>query len=152
MKIRTACAVSFVFLLPFTSCMSAAEHARSLHSSDERDFTLGAVQKRIYRGMSQTEVAQALGAPNIVTKDEEGDESWIYDKISSEASYSQDKGGTLGAGALGGGSDVLVLGGLGGSYNRSAGASATTQKTLTVVIKFNRQGKVKDFNYHASTF
>ena len=33
-----------------------------------------------------------------------------------------------------------------------AGASATTQKTLTVVIKYDKKGLVKDFSYHASKF
>lgn len=136
-----------------SGCMSGAEHARALHSNDEREFTLGVVQKKVYRGMPQAEVAEELGSPNIVTKDRAGDETWVYDKIATEASYSHDRGATSGAvGAGGTPGAALILGGLVGSYSRSAGASASTQRTLTVVIKFDSQGRVKDFSYHSSKF
>lgn len=148
-------AVSLLSLFAFgsTGCMSAAEHSQSLHSAHERELTVGTVQRRISKGMSQASVAEALGSPNIVSKDEDGDETWIYDKIASEVSFSTDSGGGAGLlGAGGGGSDVMILGGLGGSYSRSAGAAASTKKTLTVVIKFNGAGRVKDFSYHSSKF
>lgn len=133
--------------------MTASEHASSLHSSADRDFTLGLVQTKIYRGMSQSEVAEALGSPNIASKDAAGDESWIYDKIATEASYSSDRGGVGGlAGAGGYAGNALILGGLTGSYSRQAGSAASTQKTLTVVIKFNDRKQVKDFSYHSSKF
>lgn len=145
------CLLGFA-ILP-CACMTAREHSQSLHSEGEREFTLGLVQKRIYRGMSQAEVAEALGSPNIVSKDAEGDESWIYDKIATEASYSRDSGGVSGlAGAGGEAGEVLILGGLFGTYSRQAGAEATVQKTLTVVIKFDGASKVKDFSYHSSKF
>ena len=149
--------VCLFFVLPFlvslTSCMTAAQHGQSLASANERQLTVGTVQKEIRRGMAQSSVVEALGSPNIVTKDDVGDETWVYDKIATEASYSNDRGGVSGlAGAGGAPGDALILGGLLGSYNRNAGASATTQRTLTVVIKFNRDSQVKDFSYHASKF
>ena len=137
----------------FFGCMSAAEHGQSLHSTKDREFTLGRVQKRIHRGMSQASVAEALGSPNIVTKDETGSETWIYDKIASEASYSTDSGGVGGGAGAGGIADkVLILGGLLGGYERQAGAASSTQRTLTVVIKFDKNSAVKDFSYHSSKF
>lgn len=137
----------------FTGCMTAAKHSQSLHSTSEREFTVGLVQTRISKGMAQTDVAEALGSPNIVSKDSLGDESWIYDKIASEASYSRDSGGTGGLAGVGGvAGDVLLLGGLTGKYSRSAGAVASTQKTLTVIIKFDTKKRVKDFSYHGTTF
>ena len=139
--------------LIYAGCMSAAEHSRSLHSSSERDLTVGVVQKQISKGMSQAEVAESLGSPNIVTKDREGDETWVYDKIATEASYSSDTGGVSGGGGAGKApGSSLLLGMIMGDYARSAGASATTQKTLTVLIKFNSRGQVKDFSYHSSKF
>ena len=103
--------------------------------------------------MSAAEVVEVLGSPNIVTTDGEGREVWVYDKISTDVTYSQDTGG-LGAilliGSTGGGT---AGGGLGsGSYRRSAGAQSRTQRTLTVVIKFDEQQKVRGFSYHASRF
>ena len=135
-----------------TGCMTAAEHQQSLSSSEEREMTVGIVQKEIRAGMSQADVATALGSPNIVTRDSDGKETWIYDKIATEASYSRDSGGASGiAGAGGIAGSVLVLGGLGGNYSRSAGAATTTQKTLTVIIKF-KDSQVETFSYHASKF
>lgn len=134
-------------------CMSAAQHSASLHSSSEREMTVGIVQKEIRRGMSQADVAQALGSPNIVTKDGDGKEVWIYDKIASEASYSNDSGGAGFLGGAGGApASALILGIGSGSYTRNAGAAASTQKTLTVVIKFGKDSRVETFSYHASKF
>lgn len=143
---------SLILLIMFTAgCMTAAEHQEALHSSRAREMTLGVVQKEIRTGMSQAEVAEALGSPNIVTKDSEGNESWIYDKIATEVSYSKDSGGLFGgAGGLIENWRLLPAGGA--TYSRSAGAAAQTQKTLTVVIKFDENAKVKSLSYHASKF
>jgi outer membrane protein assembly factor BamE (lipoprotein component of BamABCDE complex) len=136
-----------------SGCMTAAEHQRSLSSAQEREMTVGLVQKEIRVGMSQADVAAALGSPNILTRDSDGKETWIYDKIATEASYSRDSGGASGvAGAGGVAGSALILGGLIGSYSRDAGASSTTQKTLTVIIKFNKESRVETFSYHASKF
>jgi outer membrane protein assembly factor BamE (lipoprotein component of BamABCDE complex) len=133
--------------------MSAAEHQQSLGSSKEREMTVGVVQKEIRVGMSQADVANALGSPNIVAKDADGKESWIYDKIATEVSYSKDSGG-IGAGVGAGGAPggALIIGGLLGGYSKSAGAAAQTQKTLTVVIKFDANHLVESFSYHSSKF
>jgi len=43
--------------------------------------------------------------------------------------------------------------GLGGANaDRSAGAASTSQRTLTVIIKFDNDKKVRDFAYHTSKF
>ena len=134
-------------------CMTAAQHQQELGSTYEREMTVGIVQKEIRKGMSQADVAIALGSPNIVTNDGSGKETWIYDKIATEASYSSSRGGIsggVGAGGLAG--SALILGGVGGGYSKSAGASSTTQKTLTVVIKFDNRKNVESFSYHASKF
>lgn len=106
-------------------------------SEPVQDMTLGTVQKEIRTGMSQADVATALGSPNIVTKDSGDNETWIYDKIASQASYSHTKGyGTL-----------ILLG-----FESSAGTMTTSQKTLTVVIKFNQKHTVETVSYNASKF
>jgi outer membrane protein assembly factor BamE (lipoprotein component of BamABCDE complex) len=143
--------ISILTLILF-ACTTASQHYQSLHSTQEREMTVGIVQKEIKIGMSQAQVAEALGSPNIVTSDEVGRETWIYDKIASEVSYSRDAG-SVGGGAGGGGvpGTTLIIGLLGGGYSKEAGAVAKTQKTLTVVIKF-KEGKVDAFSYHASKF
>ena len=54
---------SLLFLL-LSGCISAAQHQRELHSTQEREMTVGIVQKEICVGMSQADVATALGSPN----------------------------------------------------------------------------------------
>lgn len=144
--------LSLVLLIIFIGgCMTASEHQQALHSSQEREMTLGIVQKDIHVGMSQADVATALGAPNIVSKDSEGNEAWIYDKIATEVSYSKDSGGISGGAGAGIGSWRMLLGG-GAGYSKSAGAVAQTQKTLTIVIKFDDNSMVKTLSYHSSKF
>lgn len=133
-------ALLFAFVSLQTGCMTASQHQQSLPQTQERETTVGIVQQEIRVGMSGADVAEALGSPNIVTQDSEGDETWVYDKIASEVSYSQDSGGT-----------GLIINLLGG-YNRQAGAASTTQRTLTVVIKYDENKRVKSFSYHASKF
>jgi len=131
--------------------MTATEHQQALHSSNEREMTLGIAQKDIETGMSQAGVAEALGSPNIVTQDSEGDETWIYDKIATEVSYSKDSGSA----AVGIGGIIenwRILPAAGGGYSKSAGAAAQTQKTLTIIIKFDKEKKVKTLSYHSSKF
>lgn len=118
-------------------CMSAADHSAAVHSNRGQDLTVGVVQKEIRRGMSQSDVAVALGSPNIVTREDSGNETWIYDKIATEASQSSDSGGWW-----------IILAG----YDKRAGAAASTQKTLTVVIKFDAARRVENFTYHSTKF
>jgi hypothetical protein len=138
--------ITLISILLSIGC-TPAYHQEKLASTKEREMTVGIVQKDIRVGMSQTEVA--LGSPNIVTMDNNGKESWIYDKIASEASYSKSNvGGVAGGGGTTG--NTLLLGLIIGGYE--SGASNTTQKTLTVVIKFDQDHLVESFSYHSSKF
>lgn len=143
-----------LILLMGVGCATTAEqHQSKLPTSSEREMTVGIVQKEIYSGMPQSDVAQALGSPNIVSRDSAGKETWIYDKIATEAYYSTSSSGYgagVGAGGLAG--SALILGGITGSSSNHAGASASTQKTLTVIIKFNDEHVVDSFSYHSSKF
>lgn len=135
---RTMTILAFILAaLSLTGC-SAARHASDTQEGLQgKKLTVGTVQRKIRKGMSGAEVAQALGSPNIVSTDEQGREVWIYDKISTDRVQSESSGyGTL-----------ILFG-----YRGSAGASSTSQKTLTVVIKFDHDKKVRDFAYHTSRF
>lgn len=125
-----------------TGC--ASMHSRNVQGDGDR-LTVGSVQKEITKGMSGAEVAAALGSPNIVSTDENGLEVWIYDKISTDVSYSRSDVGIIGL-VFGG------AGGLGGSAGLNSGASSKSQKTLTVIIKFDENKKVRDLAYHSSRF
>lgn len=91
-------------------------------------LTVGMVQREIKVGMPSSGVAEVLGSPNIVSTDEHGREVWIYDKTATEVVVS--------------GSSWLV----------TAGASSKSQRTLTVIVKFDQYGAVRDIAYHSSQF
>ena len=137
-------------VLVLSGCMSAAKHRKSVQDNSGDRMTVGTVQKEIRVGMSGAEVAQVLGSPNIVSTDKERREVWIYDKISTEKAYSTSTGGIASLILISRITDVL-LGGSGG-ISASSGASSTSQRTLTVIIKFNEEKQVRDFAYHTSRF
>ena len=87
--------------------------------------------------MPASDVAAILGSPNIVTSDEKRREVWIYDKFSSDVSVSESGGyGTL-----------IILGASG-----KAGAKSASQRTLTIIIKFDKDRMVRDYSYRTSRF
>jgi outer membrane protein assembly factor BamE (lipoprotein component of BamABCDE complex) len=124
-----------------SGCASAARHAELTQNKNADRITVGKVQKEIRIGMPSSEVIEALGSPNIVTTDEERREVWVYDKIATDVSYSNSEGSS--------GVWLLIIGA--GGTGRS-GAQSTSQRTLTVVIKFDKDKKVRDFAYHSSSF
>ncbi len=142
-----------IFSVLLAGCMTSAQHQQNLSSTQEKEMTVGIVKKEIRVGMSQADVAASLGSPNIVSKDSDSKEVWIYDKIATEASYSREAGGVSGAGgAAGTTGTTLLLGFISGGYGKSSGVMSTTQKTLTVIIRFDKSEKVESFSYHASKF
>jgi len=103
--------------------------------------------------MSSAEVVEVLGSPNMVTTDEKRREVWVYDKIATDHAYSTSSGG-ISALILGGnvGGSGALGGGIGSGYSSGSGAASTSQRTLTVIIKFDEQNKVRDFAYRQSSF
>ena len=130
----------------FAAGCSATHHAADVREADDTDrITVGTVQKEIRLGMSAADVASVLGSPNIVTTDDERQETWIYDKISSDVTYSRSSGTIIG----------LIFGGSGagaGVGSTDAGSTTSSQRTLTVIVKFDGNDVVSDFSYHASRF
>lgn len=139
--------------LALSGCATAQDHRQAVSDNATDTISVGTVQKEIRVGMSGEDVVSVLGSPNMVTTDEDRREVWVYDKISTERAYSSSSGGfsslILGGAPVG---VAAVGGGIGGGYSSGAGASSTTQKTLTVIIKFDKSSKVRDFAYHSSKF
>lgn len=124
-----------------SGCASAVRHSELTKNNNADRITVGKVQKEIRIGMAASQVIEALGSPNIVTTDEERREVWVYDKIATDVSYSNSESGA--------GVWLLIIG-VGGSGR--SGSQSTSQRTLTVVIKFDSDKKVRDFAYHSSSF
>lgn len=149
LKNKNIALATLVAFSTLAGCQTAGFHRAEVQDNSTDRVTVGTVQKEIKVGMSGAEVAQALGSPNIVSTDDQRREVWIYDKIATDRVYSSSSGG-INALILGFGAGAA--GGVGGGGSSSAGASSTSQRTLTVIIKFDEAKKVRDFAYHTSRF
>jgi len=116
---------------------SLAEQQADINAAKGAGDTLSIakVQKEIKIGMSSADVVLVLGSPNMVTTDDKRRESWVYDKVSTEGMASTSSG-----------TRFLWL----PADNKAA--VSRTQKTLTIVIKFDEKGMVRDFAYNTSKF
>ncbi len=104
---------------------------------DEKEITAGLIKKEIRVGLSGADVINILGSPNIITRDSKGKEVWVYDKIYAQAEWTNSSQyGT-----------ILILG-----FFKETKKFKISQKTLTLIITFDNEGKVESFSYHYSRF
>lgn len=140
-------AVGLWVLLSFSTAAFAADGKAV--APRESELTLGAIQRSIKTGMSATEIVEAAGSPNLVTRGRNGRETWVYDRFATETS---EQGLAVGGGgigsAAGGSSGVLGVLGLNGSRRKST----TSQRTLMLVVTFGQDGMVESFAYRSSKF
>jgi outer membrane protein assembly factor BamE (lipoprotein component of BamABCDE complex) len=120
-------------------CLSvvAAGCASEKAEIKEDRLTVGKVQGEIKVGMPASQVAELLGSPNIVTTDEKRREVWIYDKVSTDR---VDAASSSYAG-------LIILG-----TRSSESSSSQRQRTLTIIIKYDEEKKVRDFAYNSTQF
>jgi hypothetical protein len=128
---------------------SAAQHRAAVQDDSADRVTVGTVQKDIYIGMTGADVIASIGSPNVVTTNEDRNQVWVYDKFATDIVHSDSRGGVLGIifGPMGSAGGVGIGGG-----QRSSGAVSTSQRTLTIVLKFDAANRVADFAYHSSRF
>ena len=124
----------FLLAILISGCAPASYHRGQTRDDSGDRLTVGTVQREIKIGMSSAQVAEILGSPNVVSTDEERREVWVYDKIATDVVYSNS----------GAGLKFLTSG--------NAGATSKSQRTLTVIIKYDHDSKVRDFAYHTSRF
>ena len=99
----------------------------------EEQMTVAKAQREIKIGMTSAEVVEVLGSPNMVTTDDKRRETWVYDKVSSNVSKSSSGVWLLIAGA-------------------ESSRASSNQRTLTIIVKFDENSRVRDFAYRTSTF
>ncbi len=120
------------FLLFTTACASS-----NSNQAEVNNLTVAQAQKEIRIGLSSTDVVEILGSPNMITTDDQRREAWVYDKVSTSISSEGSSSGVW----------LLVFG---ASSNKNS--SSSSQRTLTIIIKFDKQNKVRDFAYRTSSF
>lgn len=118
--------------IPFISACSTTNY-----SLNEEKLTVAKAQTEIKIGMPSSAVIEVLGSPNMVTTDTERRETWVYDKVSTNVQSSSSKNG------------VWLLLFAAGNHNAQA---SSNQRTLTIIVKFDKDGLVRDFAYRTSTF
>lgn len=107
------------------------------YSLREEQMTVAKAQTEIKIGMPSSAVVEALGSPNMVTTDTERRETWVYDKVSTNIKSSSSSNGVW----------LLLFAAKGKETQASS-----NQRTLTIIVKFDQQGLVRDFAYRTSTF
>ncbi len=129
--------ILIVAIVTLNGCVTAERHAADVQGQNSQNLTVGTVQKEIKIGMSGADVLLVLGSPNIVSTDAQRREVWVYDKVATDRVQSSSSGWVF-----------LIFGG----GQSQASASSTSQRTLTIIIKFDYQSLVRDFAYHTSSF
>jgi hypothetical protein len=109
-------------------------------------ISYGMVTSKVQKGITtQEEIIRLFGAPNITTINADGEEVWMYDKISTE-SRSGDWS------EVGRFNMFFGLGLAGNESYKGEGSRSSTTRTLTVIISFSKEKKVKDYSARATQF
>ena len=67
-------------MLVLGGCQSVGQQRDAVQNNDSATaLTVGKVQREIRVGMTNAEVAEVLGSPNIVSSDDQRREVWVYD-------------------------------------------------------------------------
>ncbi|MDE6431903.1 MAG: outer membrane protein assembly factor BamE [Opitutales bacterium] len=136
MKYRNILSILAFGTLPFMSACSTTNDNNNYYWPEEQ-MTVAKVQREIRIGMPSSSVIDVLGSPNMVTTDSERRETWVYDKVSTNIQASASSSGAW----------ILFFGGSSANHRASS-----NQRTLTIVVKFDEDGFVRDFAYRTSTF
>jgi hypothetical protein len=102
------------------------------------DLTHGNVQLNLHVGeTTQTQVLEAFGAPNIVSIDGSNQEVWTYQRQATVAQSSSTSNYWT----------IVLFGG-----TAKAAGFEQTQRTMTLLIKFDASKVVADFRSRSSEF
>ncbi len=92
---------------------------------ETQKITLGSVQRFVKKGAASGDVINALGSPNIVTTNQDGTETWVYDKIVAEAEMAS---------------------------GQNTAVTTRSTRTMIVTIKFDKNQKVDTVAYRQTSY
>jgi outer membrane protein assembly factor BamE (lipoprotein component of BamABCDE complex) len=102
------------------------------------ELTHGNVQMNLKVGeTNQTQVLEVFGAPNITSIDGSGQEVWTYQRAATVSQSTSSNGFWT----------ILLAG-----QSQEASGLEQTQRTMTLIIKFNDKKIVSDFRSRSSEF
>tara|TARA_X000001036_G_C20305750_1_gene654272 strand:- start:54 stop:611 length:558 start_codon:yes stop_codon:yes gene_type:complete len=157
MKIKkTFFITTAIFLFLISSCQTMRGDKpladRVIRSDPSVNLTLGLVQMTVKEGATKDDIISSLGSPNMVTSSGSKNETWIYDRVSTDIQRESESGSAgLEVGIRGSGNPVSGGLGVGASSNSSGEVVVRTQRTLTVIIKFI-DGIVSSFQTRSTSF
>jgi outer membrane protein assembly factor BamE (lipoprotein component of BamABCDE complex) len=118
-----------------TGCVSTQTKPVTARNSE---LTHGNVQLNLkVSETTQAQVLEAFGAPNVTTIDGSGQEVWMYQRHATVSQNSSSRNYWT----------VVLLGG-----SNSASGFEETQRTMTLLIKFDDKKVISDFRSRSSEF
>ncbi len=156
--IRLNIAVLSMATLIVCGCVTAKAPERPGGTSQKSNLTPGMVKATIVEGTTgQVEILRVFGAPNIVTRDTDGQEVWAYDVQSTASSAGtaewQAGGGLVGGAATARGHSAGGVGaGVGGSSGKGSSVSQVSSSTFTLLITFNDRDVVSNYQMMSTKF
>jgi hypothetical protein len=155
---KSTIAIFFALIIISSSCVKAKAPMLPHSNQQKSNLTSGMVKKYVKVGTAtQNEILKVFGAPNIITRDRNGNEVWTYDKqsMASSSEIAAWNAGGKGAAMAGGLAGDAVVGGggvLGGSAGKSSSAGQVSSTTFTLMVSFDENEKVIDYRMRATQF
>lgn len=118
----------FPFLAALSGCQAPVQAPLAVIPNRQQEvtkITLGAVQANLKVGTPSANVVEVLGSPNLVTSNGDGTETWVYDKLSTEAE--------------------IVVG-------TSSAVASKSSRTMLVAIKFDIHRKIETVKYRQTSY
>jgi hypothetical protein len=113
-----------------------------------QNLTLGKIQQSVKKGVTKEKILEELGSPNMVTGSSADQETWVYDKVSTTVqAESKNESNSIIGGVFAG---IIGIGGKSATEN-STGTTTSSQKTLTLIIKFKGEA-IDSFATRMSSF
>ena len=121
-------------ILLLTGCVTSPEPLTKKNS----ELTQGMVQMNLEVGKTtKAEVIETFGAPNITTRDGDGNEVWTYQRQAQVNQSSSNSGFIF----------VIIAG-----KSSSASGFESSSRMMTLIIKFDNKDIVADFKSRESNF
>jgi outer membrane protein assembly factor BamE (lipoprotein component of BamABCDE complex) len=121
-------------LVALSGCITAPEPLSSRNSQ----LTQGNVQMNVQPGVTtKAQILDTFGAPNVTTRDGQGKEVWTYQRQAQVSQQSSQEGYWT----------ILFAG-----KSKNASGFETSSRMMTLIIKFDSNDVVSDFNSRASNF
>jgi outer membrane protein assembly factor BamE (lipoprotein component of BamABCDE complex) len=123
-----------VATIALSGCVSAPEPLSNRNSP----LTQGNVQMNVLPGSTtKAQILETFGAPNVTTRDGQGKEVWSYQRQAQVSQQSSQEGYWT----------VLFAG-----KTKNASGFESSSRMMTLIIKFDSNDVVSDFNSRASNF